>query len=402
MSRLKGLVLIMIVGLASLALLVISQSDLTGSRLTSKQKFDLYSHIDTRDLISGYFQLIKRPVNPYSLTADITFYGDIFWGRRTQTAAMQTENPYDFPFLGLNTFDKQELETWVANLECPVTDQVATTYEEENLFKFNCREEFLPNARKWFDVFSLANNHTDNRGGQAGLDTTRAKLEEYDFQYFGHYDNAIVADACEIISVPIYLDYPKGAQKIFEDPHIPLAMCGSHSVIKLITDQEIKAITPYSELFYTVEMPHQGVEYLTDAGDLKKITYRKMIDAGADVVIGGHPHAVQQTEYYKDKLIVHSIGNFIFDQRFSWEVTHGVGIKAKLSVDYDENIGKWIELAPKCLDFKDNCLELAKQIGLTKPEFKVEWDMVASDSSGPYTKKANEVDAKTLKKRLAL
>jgi poly-gamma-glutamate synthesis protein (capsule biosynthesis protein) len=40
---------------------------------------------------------------------------------------------------------------------------------------------------------------------------------------------------------------------------------------------------------------------------------RKMIDAGADVVVGGHPHVTQGTEYYKGKLIVYSLGNFVFD-----------------------------------------------------------------------------------------
>ncbi len=38
-----------------------------------------------------------------------------------------------------------------------------------------------------------------------------------------------------------------------------------------------------------------------------------MIDAGADLVIGGHPHVTQGAEYYQGKLIVYSLGNFVFD-----------------------------------------------------------------------------------------
>jgi poly-gamma-glutamate synthesis protein (capsule biosynthesis protein) len=38
-----------------------------------------------------------------------------------------------------------------------------------------------------------------------------------------------------------------------------------------------------------------------------------MIDAGADVVVGGHPHVTQGAEYYRGKLIVYSLGNFVFD-----------------------------------------------------------------------------------------
>jgi hypothetical protein len=38
-----------------------------------------------------------------------------------------------------------------------------------------------------------------------------------------------------------------------------------------------------------------------------------MIDAGADLVVGGHPHVTQGVEYYQGKLIVYSLGNFVFD-----------------------------------------------------------------------------------------
>ena len=38
-----------------------------------------------------------------------------------------------------------------------------------------------------------------------------------------------------------------------------------------------------------------------------------MIDAGADVVVGSHPHVTQGAEYYRGKLIVYSLGNFVFD-----------------------------------------------------------------------------------------
>src|SRR5207248_8117244 len=43
---------------------------------------------------------------------------------------------------------------------------------------------------------------------------------------------------------------------------------------------------------------------------------RRMIDAGADVVVGGHPHVTQGVEYYRGKLVVYSLGNFVFD---GWE-----------------------------------------------------------------------------------
>ncbi len=50
------------------------------------------------------------------------------------------------------------------------------------------------------------------------------------------------------------------------------------------------------------------------------------IDAGADMVLGNHPHVTQGIENYKGKLIVYSMGNFIFDQYWSRETREGVMI----------------------------------------------------------------------------
>ncbi|GIW66594.1 MAG: hypothetical protein KatS3mg095_0492 [Candidatus Parcubacteria bacterium] len=51
------------------------------------------------------------------------------------------------------------------------------------------------------------------------------------------------------------------------------------------------------------------------------------IDSGADLVIGHHPHVIQNIEKYKDKYIFYSLGNFIFDQSFSQETMIGGGVE---------------------------------------------------------------------------
>jgi poly-gamma-glutamate synthesis protein (capsule biosynthesis protein) len=57
---------------------------------------------------------------------------------------------------------------------------------------------------------------------------------------------------------------------------------------------------------------HWGDEEVPE-NDRQKEFARAMIDGGADMVIGAHPHVTQGIEYYKDKLIVYSLGNFVFD-----------------------------------------------------------------------------------------
>jgi poly-gamma-glutamate synthesis protein (capsule biosynthesis protein) len=58
---------------------------------------------------------------------------------------------------------------------------------------------------------------------------------------------------------------------------------------------------------------HWGWEREPDPSERQRQLARTMIDAGADVVVGGHPHVTQGAEYYRGKLIVYSLGNFVFD-----------------------------------------------------------------------------------------
>ena len=60
---------------------------------------------------------------------------------------------------------------------------------------------------------------------------------------------------------------------------------------------------------------HWGVERNTEPEDYQKTLARQYIDAGADAVIGAHPHVLQGIEYYQGKPIFYSLGNFIFANR---------------------------------------------------------------------------------------
>ena len=59
---------------------------------------------------------------------------------------------------------------------------------------------------------------------------------------------------------------------------------------------------------------HWGIEYAPEADDRQRELGRLMIDAGAQLVVGHHPHVLQETEWYNGGLILYSLGNFVFDQ----------------------------------------------------------------------------------------
>ena len=68
---------------------------------------------------------------------------------------------------------------------------------------------------------------------------------------------------------------------------------------------------------YLFVMVHWGVEHTTELTDYQPNDAYKMIDAGADAVIGMHSHCLQPVEYYNGKPIFYSLGNFIFNQTIS-------------------------------------------------------------------------------------
>ena len=57
----------------------------------------------------------------------------------------------------------------------------------------------------------------------------------------------------------------------------------------------------------------------------------KLIDAGADIIVGHHPHVAQEIERYKDGWILYSLGNFVFDQSFSEETRTGLVAEATIN-----------------------------------------------------------------------
>jgi poly-gamma-glutamate synthesis protein (capsule biosynthesis protein) len=87
---------------------------------------------------------------------------------------------------------------------------------------------------------------------------------------------------------------------------------------------------------------HSGTEYVANPNARQVAFARAAVDAGADMVIGHHPHVVQTAEKYEGKWIFYSLGNFIFDQMWSQQTREGLGLK----VFFQENAVLRIELMP--------------------------------------------------------
>lgn len=339
---------------------------------------------------------------PISLTANTLYTGNIFWGRYINDWSMASSLKTDYPFSRLNEFDRKSYDAWITGLECPtVAGFKQTSAQEDATLSFNCSPEYLPEAAKWFTITTLANNHTDNRGAE-GFKETKEQLDKNGIQYFGHYDPALKNEACEVIALPVTVTYDNDETK---HQALPVAMCGFHGVFKIPPAETIAQIRKYANIMPVIAMPHMGAEYTATPDALKVSTYRAMIDAGADMVLGDHPHWIQPTESYKGKLIVYSMGNFMFDQQGATEVTRSAAIRVvmnttKSSNDLSGQLEKWLALGDACKTFKDTCLTDAKAQGLEKLPIDYKFGVVGTNDENKITKPATKAEQAAILQRL--
>jgi poly-gamma-glutamate capsule biosynthesis protein CapA/YwtB (metallophosphatase superfamily) len=77
-----------------------------------------------------------------------------------------------------------------------------------------------------------------------------------------------------------------------------------------------------------VVLTHWGTQYTHQPEPSQRRAARAFVDAGADLIIGGHPHWVQGWEAYRESVIIHSLGNFVFDMDFSVPAMQGIFVEA--------------------------------------------------------------------------
>jgi poly-gamma-glutamate synthesis protein (capsule biosynthesis protein) len=77
-----------------------------------------------------------------------------------------------------------------------------------------------------------------------------------------------------------------------------------------------------------VVLPHWGTQYTHAPEPVQRVVGRRLVRAGADLVVGGHPHWVQGLDRVEDAVVVHSLGNFVFDMDFMTKTQQGVVLEA--------------------------------------------------------------------------
>jgi gamma-polyglutamate biosynthesis protein CapA len=153
--------------------------------------------------------------------------------------------------------------------------------------------------------------------GQQGLEQTRTFLKEASIGYMG-----------DPLTCSVDLAYSKENYIFAAFNKISASGCSDEELLATVTD--LRQQNP--DKFLIVFM-HWGNEYKTINSLSQQKLGHALIDAGVDLIIGSHPHVVQNIEQYKNKLIFYSLGNFIFDQYFSKNVQQGLAIGLEISAD---------------------------------------------------------------------
>lgn len=341
----------------------------------------------------------------------LLFAGTTFWGRRTDRLARGSELGVAYPFSKLNTLEREKYDAWIAGLECPITDNGHNEYEEINLFKFNCDPDYLSEAKKYFTAFLLGNNHTDNQEGGVGLTTTRNYLDEYGIQYFGtpKYSGVVESELardtaeasnCGVIVIPLNLSFDNGETKQIK---MPFGFCSAHGFFGIPGNDYVENMKEYATYLPTIVMPHMGVEYQPSHDQLRQNLFRRFIDyAGVESVISDHPHWVQDSEAYNNKLIVYSLGNFMFDQDWGGENSRSAAIEANANFALENfDPESWNSLGESCLEDKTNCFASIKEANLIKPAINWTYDYHTTTSEGDcITRRADEAEHDAVGERL--
>ena len=281
---------------------------------------------------------MPEPKDPDFIT--FAFAGDIMLDRGVKNSVRKNfNNDYSKLFIkpGLSEILKQS-DIIFGNLEGTASDKGT---DLGNLYSFRMDPEVVPALKgAGVSVVSLANNHIGDWGRIAFSDTL-SRLTENEILYTGGGNDKNEAETPAIIQ--------KYGMKIgflaFSDkgPDYMEAETDKAGIL-LANDPNFDEIIKNAskQVDYLVVSFHFGEEYQTKHNARQELLAHKAVDDGAKIVIGSHPHTIEDTEAYSRKgctqssctsYIAYSLGNFIFDQSWSAPTMKGMLLEMKLNRD---------------------------------------------------------------------
>ncbi len=248
------------------------------------------------------------PPTPSQIHAVIIFGGDMMFDR-TVRAAME-KNGGDFIFSCIDPV-LAGADAVVANLEGPITSHASvsatSTPEDDYNYTFTFPTSTASLLRRHhIGLVNIGNNHMLNFS-RGGLVETKKWLDAAGVGYFGDPDAVEAGRVARITIGGVPFSFVNWSDWTSDKTDHTVAQVRSEA-------QEGRVAVVYA---------HWGDEYVPPPERVKRLAH-SFVDAGAAIVIGSHPHIVQEHEVYAGKDIYYSLGNFIFDQYWNDEVRRGL------------------------------------------------------------------------------
>lgn len=202
-------------------------------------------------------------------------------------------------------------DIFMVNQEFPFTDRGTKAADKQFTFRLP-PEKVSILTEMGVDLVTLANNHILDFGPEGITDSIKA-LDGAGICHVGAGENREQAERLEILEVNGKRIGFLGTSRVYMSAD--WAAGPEHPGVFSTYDpaRAVEAIkTARGQCDYLVVYVHWGVERETEPKDYQRAMARQYIDAGADLVIGSHPHVLQPVEYYNGKPIVYSLGNFVF------------------------------------------------------------------------------------------
>lgn len=245
----------------------------------------------------------------------ILFTGDVLLDRGVRPCAER--QGISALFAGVDSVFRQA-DAVVINLECPLTDTVTPVNKH---FVFRGEPQWAKGLREaGITHAAMANNHTYDQGRQ-GLLSTYNHLKEAGIEPLGY--GTTKSERLEPVIIR------KGAIEValFNSVTLPLenwydlddrpGICQASASTLADAIRSYRASHPHTKI---IAVLHWGVELQTAPSMQQRIDAQTLLQAGADVIVGHHPHVVQPLRYLNGKPVFYSLGNFVFDQ--SLPITH--------------------------------------------------------------------------------
>jgi len=263
-------------------------------------------------------------MNDDAETITMIFVGDIMLSRSVGSK-MEEKKDWTWPF--------SKIASWLAdaditfgNLEGPISNKGINV---GSIYSFRANPKAIDGlVLSDFNILSVANNHMGDWGSAAFEDTLNT-LSNYDIEYVG--GGFSQNDAYSPVKMKVkdtqfcFFGYTDIGPRSFE------ASGDKSGMAFLDIEDASEDIEKYNDKCdINIVSLHFGEEYKEKASTRQRTAAASFSQAGADLIIGHHPHVISEVETIGDTQVFYSLGNFVFDQMFSEKTRKGMALVAEI------------------------------------------------------------------------